>query len=318
MSEGRAEGTEAQDETENEARAENTVQVDERSAAEPVAEQEVGMEAPSVTLAHRGNESGRYNTQFVENLTLAENTRRAGGFAKHTETLPGFTEAFKKRDAIRCSDEGETRDGYANPGALLYDLFVTQVPRAELAALYHKQGIKKLISHDECGAAKIAMMASEGGDPSWDEVNAWAKKITGDFAAEFGFRHEHTASENLHRPEHFHPGTAIYLDYVGGFQPQSVKGIEQGYLVSGTIGADPIGAVRILLERVAFNNGNAGDLIRDMRKSGQWALFNIYVLARSDAEAKEKVDAVYAMLDEIDPGIKECINVESKVVNVTR
>lgn len=250
-------------------------------------------------------------TAFESNLAIADKITKKG-FDKYVQELPGFYESFTPKDKeqkLKCSDERIKSRGMANPGGLLFDLIIHEVPDTELADHYKANKIKILSSHDGCGAAKAAMSKELNAPQNdWAKINAWAKKKTEAFVNKFakshGFTFEHISENELEPQGHIHPGTAIYLDDVGGFNPQDVPGLEQGYVVSGPIAKHPVDAVRALIMLVAFGPGNAGDLIRKRRLMHT---FSVHIIAPDEEKLRLRKNEVERMLNALPSDVRQYI-----------
>lgn len=260
------------------------------------------------TMPHEDHETAGLNA-FENNLEISKRIKEKGSFRAYTETLPGFRGAFTppgSEQHLKCCDERIKRRGLANPGGVLYDLIVHNVPEEELADLYKANNVKVLSSHAGCGAAKAAMsIATKTEQTDWKKIDEWAKERTKAFVDKFakshGFTYEHIQANELEPQGHMHPGTAIYLDDVGGFNPQDVEGLEQGYVVSGSIAKNPVDSVRALIQLVAFGSGNAGDLIR--KRKIQWG-FTVYIIAPNESARVKRVAEVDRMLRALPPDIR--------------
>lgn len=196
---------------------------------------------------------------------------------------------------LYCSDERTNGSGPRDLGGPLFSLFVLKVDRRKLAALYWTQGVRTLTSHHECGAAKAAYMAARlGGQPSWEEVNEFAKRETEAFASEFPeypFAYEHIDASHMATDGHFHPGVCIYIDDVGGFSWRQTPGMPQGYKVSSTVARDPVAGTIALLDLVAFGGGNAG-----ARMLAAKIPFPLYIVAASTDAYEARVAELRAAL----------------------
>ncbi|MBU6310647.1 hypothetical protein KGO06_01805 [Patescibacteria group bacterium] len=257
----------------------------------------VSTERETENTAHAGNahESGSERDperRYQENLETLKKVEEADGmtaYAKERVTEESF---YGNEDlTVYCSDERTEGFGPRDLGGPLFALFILKVDRKQLAAAYWAQGVRTLTSHHECGAAKAAYKAAHpGSDPTWDEVNEFAKRETEMFAREFAeyqFGYEHIDAAHMATDGHFHPGVCIYLDDVGGFSWRQTDGMPQGYKVSSTVSKDPVAGVVALLDLVAFAQGNAGTR---MQKDG--ISFPIYIVAAT----REAFDARCAEL----------------------
>lgn len=231
--------------------------------------------------------------KYEENLALLEQIHKDGGITPYAKDRVTEESFYGTEDlSLFCSDERTDGSGPRDLGGPLFALFILQVDRSKLAAIYKAQGITKITSHHECGAAKAAYMAAHpGSNPDWEAVNTFAQRETSDFAQEFGFDYEHIDASHLTTDGHFHPGVCIYLDDVGGFSWRKTEGMPMGYKVSSTIAKDPVAGVVALLDLVAFGGDNAG-----VRMKAAGIRFPIFIVSASVEEYNARVAEIRAAI----------------------
>lgn len=226
---------------------------------------------------------------YEENIeTLSEITREGGitSYARSRVTK----DAFKPKEAlgmVTCADERTPEDGaLRDPGGPLFAYYILGYSWEQIAAWYHAENVKVVKWHPGCGAAKAAYKKAKNipasTDVSWDKVDAFAKSEIEAFAEKFHFTPEATEPHDMTSGGHFHPGVAVYLDDIGGFDWRKAEDMPQGYTVNGTISGDGARAVVALLTLVAFGAGNAGDRMRSAIQRGEPVpKFQVYILSPS-------------------------------------
>jgi hypothetical protein len=256
----------------------------------------MGSEGSHMHGDHGSHEEGRDpEKRYVENLKILEQVNAEGGITEYARTRVNEKSFYGTEDlSLFCSDERTDGSGPRDLGGPLFALFILKVDRQKLAEVYRAQGIVKLTSHHECGAAKAAYIhAGLGSDPSWEAVNAFAQAETKRFAEEFGFDYEHIGAEHMATDGHFHPGVCIYVDDVGGFSWRQTEGMPMGYKVSSAIAKDPVAGVVALLDLVAFGGDNAG-----VRMKAAGIKFPIYIVSASITEYDARVAQIRAAIAE--------------------
>lgn len=231
--------------------------------------------------------------RYQDNLKILEQVAAEGGITKYASERVTKDSFYGTEDlSLFCSDERTDGSGPRDLGGPLFALFILKVDRQKLAEVYKAQGIVKLTSHHECGAAKAAYVAAHpGSTPDWAAVNAFAQEETRRFAEEFNFDYEHIDAAHMATDGHFHPGVCIYLDDVGGFSWRQTEGMPMGYKVSSTIAKDPVAGVVALLDLVAFGGENAG-----VRMKAAGIRFPIYIVSASVAEYEVRVAEIRAAI----------------------
>lgn len=169
-----------------------------------------------------------------QNNELIKRLRQGESFASVMESLPGFKEAFDKPlDTIDCSDGRVIlgkKIGLAGSGILLSD-----EARAKFIEQYKGQ-IKRITSHEDCGAAKIKFKQLEadqnlpGGISSPDELGSLRAK---ELAESLGAEHVYLPMDKMANEVHNERG--IVVDATGFFDASSVKDLP-GHFVSSGLG----------------------------------------------------------------------------------
>lgn len=244
------------------------------------------------------NEHGSRNPEehFTHNLELLGKISAAGGIEPYAEshvTAKSFigTEGL----SVCCSDERTPESALRDLGGPLFSLFILGTDRKKLAEIYTRAGVTVVTSHHECGAAKAAYKAVHGGttEPTWAEVNDFARKETDKFAKEFSFAFAHIGEAEMTTDGHFHPGVCIYIDDVGGFSWRITPDMPEGYKVSSTIATDPVAGTIALLDLVAFGGKNAGVVMQE-----RGIKFPIYIVSDSQTMYAARVAELQAKMRE--------------------
>ena len=141
---------------------------------------------------------------------------------------------------MRCMDEG-TPGGYHYAGSGILR------EKEEVVAEFKAAGVKKITSHDGCGAAALYAKAN-GIDVS--EADVYGKKFAQEIAARLGLPYEHISAEQMNRPKEFHVSRIAYYDGTGRFDYQAAKELPAGFIISRGIQKD---SASIEEAKVAFN-----------------------------------------------------------------
>lgn len=151
------------------------------------------------------------------------------GFAGFANEIGNIAEAFDQHDCcVRCMDEG-------TPGGFHYAGSGILREKNEIIAELKAAGVKKITSHDGCGAAALYAKAN-GIDVS--EADACGKKFAQEIATKLGLSHEHISAEQMNRPKEFHIARIAYYDGTGRFNYQNVKELPAGFIISRGIQKD--------------------------------------------------------------------------------
>ncbi|MBI2589795.1 hypothetical protein HYW32_02110 [Candidatus Berkelbacteria bacterium] len=161
--------------------------------------------------------------------------------------------AFAPSDGIvRCIDEGTPGGVHLAGSGILFE------NEDELIELLHQNQIKGLMSHSNCGAAKLS--AKQNGWPIADadqygayHVQAIAQKAGLNYAG-------HIEIDKLTRPAHQHTAWAAYYDTTGTFNPLKVPELPLGFGITRSLhtAADqPLSEMKIATQ-IAFGDHGWG------------------------------------------------------------
>lgn len=213
----------------------------------------------------------------------------SNGFSKYVESLPQLPEAFELKDkCIFCIDEG-TPGGIhaAGSGILLSD--------KESKKYFKKikaEGIKFIASHENCGAAALAVkLYNELHDLKITDIDEYAKKWTEEQARKWGLKPRHINAEEMKRPERGHFARTCYYDLTGSFNWNEIKGLPAGFVISRefTNSDDAAKEVNIALD-IAFGNHGLGEKLLNEEKP-----FLLVVVAKDE----EQLESTESELKEI-------------------
>lgn len=162
------------------------------------------------------------------------------GAEKYLSSLPGWQGVFlSSHDCAVCMDEGcahKKMDTSKIPMAGSGILFPADSENERLekvAALFKNLGVKKVTSHEGCGAAGLAFKrdfpGAEAGADAVDELaQDWAKKLAQKIGADF----ENISLAEMVRPAGYHVARVAYYDGTGSFNPDLVEGAPLGFVIS--------------------------------------------------------------------------------------
>ena len=177
------------------------------------------------------------------------------GFASYAESLENLKNAFEGNDfCLRCIDEGTPGGVHSAGSGILRN-------KEEVIAELKASGIKKITSHDGCGAAGI-FAASHGLDAS--KSDDYGKEWSSSIAKELGIPYEHIGFSEMNRPEKFHVARAAYYDKTGKFDYSKVKELPSGFIVNSGIQESTSSLSDVELAfKIAIGSHGSGDLITE-------------------------------------------------------
>ena len=147
------------------------------------------------------------------------------------ESLENFQEAFTTLDVIVCSDGRVLPSSGAKMGLAGEGILLSQEELDSFIKKYRGK-IKKVTSHEECGAAGIAFREQQVGIGTPDGLGMdFAKWL----AKQLGAEYEHITMGKMRST--FHDERAICFDGTGKFNP-AVLGAMPGHFVSSGYGFD--------------------------------------------------------------------------------
>jgi hypothetical protein len=175
------------------------------------------------------------------------------GFSDYANSIKNIAEAFKSHDCcMRCMDEG-TPGGFHSAGSGILR------NKEEVISAFKTAGVKKITSHDGCGAAGLYAKAHNFDLSKADE---YGKKFAKEIAEELGLPYEHISSEKMNRPKEFHISRVAYYDGTGKFDYDSVKELPAGFIISRGIqqAGDSVAEAKVAFN-IATGDHGFGDKI---------------------------------------------------------
>jgi hypothetical protein len=174
------------------------------------------------------------------------------GFAAYAESI-NIADAFKQHDGcMRCMDEG-TPGGFHSAGSGILR------KSEEVIEAFRKAGVKKITSHDGCGAAGL-YAKSKGLDASKSDEygKEWAKQL----AEAMGLPYEHISFSEMNRPKEFHVARIAYYDGTGNFDYQAVKELPAGFIISRGIQqtSDSVAEAQVAFNIATGDHGFGGKI----------------------------------------------------------
>ena len=231
---------------------------------------------------HQGHNKEELIKSFGDNQLIMEEIYK-NGFSSYVESLKDLSKAFEGNDhCIRCMDEGTPGGLHSAGSGILRD-------EAEVLKAFKKAGVKKITSHDGCGAAGLYAKANNLDVSKADE---YGKEFAKNLAKKLGIPYEHISSSEMNRPSNNHIARIAYYDNTGDFNYTKVKGLPAGFIISrGIQGAKDSIAEAIVAVNIATGDHGFGSLITDENP------FVISVIAKNKGEL-EKIQSELSGLKE--------------------
>jgi len=202
----------------------------------------------------------------------------ADGFSKYAEKLDNLNEAFEGCDnCVRCVDEGTPGGVHSAGSGILRD-------ENEVIESFKKAGVKKITSHDGCGAAAYYAKLNDLDSTKSDEYGKeWSQKI----ATALDIPYEHIDASDMNRSIEFHNARISYYDGTGKFDYSKVEGLPPGFIISRNIQSLDVSLEEVgISQQIALGDHGFGELF------SQDNPFLIVAIAESEealAELKEEL-----------------------------
>lgn len=231
----------------------------------------------------------------------------------------------ESHDTVCCIDEGTAHiaDGenkFAMAGSgILYPAASWSERLDKVADLYIKLGVKKITSHDGCGAAGIAWKRDgekeETGCETADEYGKkWVSelqevinaKLKASGGGEVGVAN--VGSKEMVRPSEFHNARVVWFDGVGNFNPHKLGDkIPKGFLIEyGLITKNaktdeesdyPFAELQVAIDIALGSHGLGNKFTKE-------APLLIVILAKDESQASAIGGKVSSMIDRYDGRVK--------------
>lgn len=184
-----------------------------------------------------------------------------GGIASYIKTIPNIADAFKGNDLIVCCiDEGTPYGCIRFAGSLI----LNQDKAGKFIPLLENAGVQGVYSHTGCGAAQLYAKQNNLDVDKADEYGIdWAKKLAEMIGVPYKGHIGTQGIEPMKRPKEFHIARVIYYDGTGRFNPDKVKDLPLGFVISRRYhleAKDALDEVKIAIS-IATGNHGFGDLI---------------------------------------------------------
>ncbi|MBI5370209.1 hypothetical protein HZA85_03415 [Candidatus Uhrbacteria bacterium] len=148
------------------------------------------------------------------------------GMQAYVTELEDAEQAFETSEhTLCCIDEGVPAGDMRSAGS---GILLVGADRAAFIEELKKAGVKEVTSHVGCGAAALYREQRGLTDQTVDDV---AMEGARRMAEELGVPYKGHINQ-LRRPKEFHHARVVYVDGTGVFNPDSVKGLPQGFVVS--------------------------------------------------------------------------------------
>lgn len=165
--------------------------------------------------------------------------------------------AFACNDGcLCCVDEGTFGQEHLAGAGILWE------DREKLKQYIRKAKIKKISSHENCGAAKIYTQLHNLDENKSDEYAvAFAKTL----AEEMGLKWEHFSLEKMNRPEEFHISRIIYYDATNHFNYILANCFPPGLEVSRGLcdKKNALAELKLCIQIILDNDNGYGQLITE-------------------------------------------------------
>lgn len=192
---------------------------------------------------------------------ILKKIKEKGGMANYIKTIPNIQAAFKGNDLIVCCiDEGTAYGCIRFAGSLI----LNQGKVETYVEILKNIGVKGIYSHAGCGAAELFAKQNNLDIAKADEYGIdWAKKLADMFGVPYKGHISAKGFEPMKRPKEFHIARVIYYDGTGRFNPDKIKDLPLGFVISRRYHLeikDALNEVKIAIS-IATGSHGFGDLI---------------------------------------------------------
>lgn len=192
---------------------------------------------------------------------ILKKIKEQGGIANYIKTVSNIADAFKGNDlTVCCIDEGTPYGCIRFAGSLI----LNQDKAEKFIPLLKNVGVMGVYSHTGCGAAQFYAKQNNLDVDKADEYGIdWAKKLAEMIGVSYKGHIGIQGTEPMKRPKEFHIARVIYYDGTGRFNPDKVKDLPSGFVISRRYHLDAgsaLNEVKIAIS-IATGNHGLGDLI---------------------------------------------------------
>ncbi len=179
------------------------------------------------------------------------------GMVDYLKNRHNSKKAFVCNDGcLCCIDEGTFGQEHLAGAGILWE------DREKLKRCIKKAKIKKIISHQNCGAAKLYAQKYNLDENKSDE---YAIQFAKNLAEELGLKWEHLGTEKMNRPEQFHIARIIYYDATNHFNYILADCFPPGFEVSRGLSdkKEALEELKICVKMILNNEHGFGELITE-------------------------------------------------------
>lgn len=192
---------------------------------------------------------------------ILKKIKEKGGMANYIKTIPNIQAAFKGNDlTVCCIDEGTAYGCVRFAGSLI----LNQNKVESYVEVFKNIGVQGIYSHAGCGAAELYAKKNNLDVSKADEYGIdWAKKLAELLGIPYKGHIGVKGFELMKRPKEFHIARVIYYDGTGRFNPDKIKDLPLGFVISRRYHLeikDALDQVKIAISIAAGSHG-FGDLI---------------------------------------------------------
>ncbi|MGE5425754.1 MAG: hypothetical protein ACM3PZ_01640 [Bacillota bacterium] len=234
---------------------------------------------------------------WEENMhnSLLQELKKGKTLDEALHAFSGFNEAFRELDTIDCSDGrvlGGRKIGLAGSGILL------SAEEKEAFIQANKGKVKKVTSHEDCGAAKLAYSLLES-KPEGMTADEYGRKLAMEFAAALGAEHEFLPMGEM--AEEHHNEAGLTIDGTGKFDSTNLFGFPPHFVCSAAgfgISDEYVVKEADTLIGITFGGHGFGELITKEDP------FRLMVIARDKEQADRLLQAVKPIVDKYEGRVK--------------
>lgn len=191
-----------------------------------------------------------------EQSEILKKINEKGGMASYIKTIPNIRAAFEENDLIVCCiDEGTPYGCIRFAGSLILN---QDKPESYIEVLKNI-GVQGVYSHIGCGATELFAKQNNLDITKADEYGIdWAKKLADILGVPYKGHIGAKGFEPIKRPKEFHIARVIYYDGTGRFNPDKIKDLPLGFVISRRYHPEPQRALSEVKIAILIATGSHG------------------------------------------------------------